>query len=144
MIQVYPMQEEDLEQVADIERKIFSLPWSKNAFYESMIRKDTIYLVAKEGQNVVGYSGIYGSFEDGEITNVAVEPAYRRQKVGKQLIEKLQEEAKKLGVTRFFLEVRESNKGAIELYKALGFKVEGIRKGFYEKPKEDALIMWKS
>lgn len=144
MIQVYPMQEEDLEQVAEIERKTFSIPWSKNAFYESMKRKDTIYLVAKEGKNVVGYSGIYCFYEDGEITNVAVEPAYRRQKVGKQLLDKLQEEAKTLGVTRFFLEVRVSNTGAIELYKTLGFREDGIRKGFYENPKEDALIMWKS
>lgn len=144
MIQVFPMKKDDLDQVTEIEREIFSLPWSRNAFIDSIMRDDTIYLVGKEDQVIVGYCGAYCSFDEAEITNVAVKKEYRRQNAGKKLVERLQEEAGKQGVTRFLLEVRASNQGAIALYESQGFRVEGVRKNFYEKPKEDALVMWKT
>lgn len=144
MIQIVQMQEKDLEQVSKIEQDIFSNPWSKKSFSDSIKRNDTIYLAAKEEETVIGYCGIYCSFDEGEITNVAVRQEYRRLKIGQKLVEKLLEEAKTKGVTRFLLEVRESNKGAIALYQTLGFQIQGIRKGFYNKPKEDAFVMWKT
>lgn len=144
MIEVFPMQEADLEQVTKIEHGIFTKPWSQNAFLDSMTRKDTIYLVAKEVGIVMGYCGGYCSFDELEITNVAVKQEYRRHNIGRRLVERLIQDANKQGVTRFLLEVRESNQGAIALYESLGFHIEGVRKNFYEKPTENALIMWKT
>lgn len=137
------MQESDLPQVAEIERQIFSVPWSLESFGESMQLEHTIYLVAEEQEKVMGYCGMYRVFNEGEIVNVAVSEEHRRQGVAKELLEQLFKESEKLKVDNFFLEVRESNEGAIALYKKLGFIEAGIRKNFYEKPRENAIFMWK-
>lgn len=137
------MQESDLAQVAEIEKQIFSLPWSLESFRESMMLEHTIYLVAEEQGKVMGYCGMYRVFNEGEIVNVAVANEYRRCGVAKELLERLFEESAALKVDNFFLEVRESNEPAITLYKKLGFIEAGIRKNFYEKPTENAIFMWK-
>ncbi len=137
------MQESDLLQVADIEKAIFSVPWSLESFRESMELEHTIYLVAEEKENIMGYCGMYRVFNEGEIVNVAVAEAYRRKKVALQLLEQLFVESSEFKVDNFFLEVRESNQPAIQLYKKLGFIEAGIRKNFYEKPRENAIFMWK-
>lgn len=137
------MQESDLLQVATIEKANFSVPWSLESFRESMKLEHTIYLVAEEDENIMGYCGMYRVFNEGEIVNVAVAEAYRRKKVASQLLEQLFVESSELKVDNFFLEVRESNQPAIQLYKKLGFTEAGIRKNFYEKPRENAIFMWK-
>lgn len=137
------MQESDLLQVAAIEKTVFSVPWSLESFRESMELEHTIYLVAEENDNIMGYCGMYRVFNEGEIVNVAVAEAYRRKKVALHLLEQLFVESSVLRVDNFFLEVRESNKPAIQLYKQLGFIEAGIRKNFYEKPRENAIFMWK-
>lgn len=137
------MQIEDLQQVCAIEKENFSLPWSEQSFLESMKKEYTIFLTALcEGQ-VAGYLGCYCIAGEGEITNVAVADAYRRKGIGGMLLEKLYEEGAGLDTREFFLEVRESNEAAIALYSRQGFIKEGIRKNFYEKPVENAVIMWK-
>lgn len=130
-------------QVAAIEKANFSVPWSMESFRESMELEHTIYLVAEENKNIMGYCGMYRVFNEGEIVNVAVAEAYRRKKVASQLLEQLFVESSELKVDNFFLEVRESNQPAIQLYKKLGFTEAGIRKNFYEKPRENAIFMWK-
>lgn len=130
-------------QVAAIEKANFSVPWSLESFCESMKLEHTIYLVAEENENIMGYCGMYRVFNEGEIVNVAVAEAYRRKKVASQLLEQLFVESSELKVDNFFLEVRESNQPAIQLYKKLGFTEAGIRKNFYEKPRENAIFMWK-
>lgn len=130
-------------QVAAIEKANFSVPWSLESFRESMKLEHTIYLVAEENENIMGYCGMYRVFNEGEIVNVAVAEAYRRKKVASQLLEQLFVESSELKVDNFFLEVRESNQPAIQLYKKLGFTEAGIRKNFYEKPRENAIFMWK-
>lgn len=140
---IKPMTIDDISQVAEIEKHIFSIPWSQNAFKESLESDNTIYIVGKEKDMVVGYAGIYLSFEEGNITNVAVNPLSRRKGIGEQLVRNILNMASKKGIRDVFLEVRETNSAAIALYEKVGFKEEGIRKSFYEKPKEDALIMWK-
>ena len=137
------MQESDLPQVAEIEKQIFSIPWSLESFRESMLLEHTIYLVAEEAETIMGYCGIYRVFNEGEIVNVAVSPEYRRRGVAKELLKRLLKESAALNVDNFFLEVRESNEAAITLYKNLGFTEAGIRKNFYEKPRENAIFMWK-
>ena len=148
------MEKRDVPQVAAIERSTFSQPWSENAFLESLENNYTYFLVAEEqvanstgdeAAVIVGYVGMYISFEEGEITNVAVAEVLRKNGVGEALIRGLLADAPKLGVTRIVLEVRVSNAPAIRLYEKCGFKEIGIRKGFYDFPKEDGSIMvWES
>lgn len=137
------MQPDDLEQVCEIEKDNFSLPWSEKSFLESMERDDTVFLVALARGEVAGYIGCYCIAGTGEITNVAVKASQRRKGIGAMLLEKLYEEGAALDTQEFFLEVRESNEAAIGLYSRQGFIKEGIRKNFYEKPLENAVIMWK-
>ena len=136
------MCQEDLEQVAAIEKKIFSEPWSREGFAASLRSPDTMYFVALQGEVIVGYCGLLRSFEEADITNVAVDVPCRRQGVARKMLEKLLEEGKAKGIERFTLEVRIGNQVAIRLYESLGFERVGVRKGFYVKPAEDALIMW--
>lgn len=134
---------DDIAQVAEIERQIFSIPWSEKTFRDSMESDNTIYIVAKENDNVAGYAGMYLSFEEGNITNVAVNPLSRRKGIGEKIVRDILNRAYEKGVRDVFLEVRETNSVAIALYEKIGFKEEGIRKNFYDKPRENALIMWK-
>ena len=134
---------DDIAQVAEIERQSFSIPWSEKAFRDSMESDNTIYIVAKENDNVAGYAGMYLSFEEGNITNVAVNPLSRRKGIGEKIVRDILNRAYEKGVRDVFLEVRETNSVAIALYEKIGFKEEGIRKNFYDKPRENALIMWK-
>ena len=137
------MQPSDLGQICKIENRNFSMPWSEKSFLESMEREDTVFLTALEGDEVIGYLGCYCIAGEGEITNVAVKETHRRKGIGGKLLEALYAEGSCLDTTEFFLEVRESNLAAIQLYSQQGFVKEGIRKNFYEKPVENAVIMWK-
>ena len=137
------MQKADLSQVCVIEKENFSLPWSEKSFEDSMGREDTVFLVALQGEMVVGYVGCYCIAGEGEITNVAVKESHRKMGIGGALLEELYKKGKSLDTTEFFLEVRKSNEAAISLYTRQGFVKEGIRKNFYEQPVEDAVIMWK-
>lgn len=142
-IMIRKMQPEDLSQICEIEKDNFSLPWFEKSFLESMERNDTVFLTALIGEEVAGYIGCYCIAGTGEITNVAVKDSFRRMGIGGLLIQKLFEEGDALDTQEFFLEVRESNEAAISLYSRQGFVKEGIRKNFYEKPVENAVIMWK-
>ncbi len=137
------MQPEDVKQVALIESQTFSIPWSEEAFFDSLALPHTIFVVAEEQGEIAGYCGMYTSFQEGEIVNVAVAEKYRRQGVAGRMLEFLFFEGLKKEVSSFFLEVRESNTAAIGLYECFGFRQIGLRKNFYEKPREHALIMWK-
>lgn len=134
------MQKQDLLAVEAIEAAVFSRPWSKQAFLQAM-QQDTLFIVAIEQNIVVGYCGMYCSFEEGEITNVAVLPQMHHQGIGRSMMRYLLAEAQKKGISRVILEVRISNHNAIHLYKSLGFENCGIRKNFYEMPKEDGMVM---
>ena len=125
------MSEGDIKQVAAIEKEIFSLPWSEKSFLDSLKNE------------IVAYCGAYISFEEADISNVAVKKNFRRKNVAENMLNKLFYECGKKGVSDITLEVRETNVPAISLYEKLGFEEAGIRKNFYEKPVENALIMWK-
>lgn len=142
-LMIREMLPEDLKTVCRIEAENFSVPWSEKSFLESMEREDTVFLTAVFDGEVVGYLGCYCIDGVGEITNVAVDAAFRCQGVGARLLEGLYEHAPVHSCQEFFLEVRESNKAAIALYTRQGFQKEGIRKNFYERPREHALILWK-
>jgi ribosomal-protein-alanine N-acetyltransferase len=144
MINISYMTEEDIEQVSEIEKATFSLPWSAQAFKDSINRTDTIYLVACEEDTIVGYCGLWNIVNEGNINNVAVALKYRGQQIGFKMLTKLIELGNEQNIEAYTLEVRKSNEAAIKLYQKLGFNNVGIRKNFYDNPKEDAIIMWLS
>lgn len=140
-MKIRPMQVSDTQSVSILEKQIFSQPWTQKGFVDALSLGTTIFLVAEENARISGYIGMYFSVDEGEITNVAVAPAERCHGVGAALIQRMIKEAEQRGIARIVLEVRVSNAGAIRLYERNGFKSCGIRKGFYEFPKEDACIM---
>lgn len=141
MIQIRKMCAADVEAVAALEKQIFSQPWSRQGFLDALERMDTIFLVADADGEVAGYIGMYMALDEGEITNVAVAPQMRCRGVGNLLVAALREEAVQRGIVCVILEVRVSNVSAIRLYEKNGFVHSGIRRGFYELPREDAYIM---
>lgn len=140
---IRPMEELDLPQAAAIEKEAITPPWSEQAFRESLGLEHTILLAAIQDGQVAGYCVCYQSFEEGEITNVAVKKELRGQGIAGKLLEKLCSYGKERGLERYILEVRAGNEPAIHLYERSGFTRVGIRKGFYEQPVEDAVIMVK-
>ncbi len=143
MVKIREMLDGDVGEVARIEEDIFSMPWSENAFREMLSQDSMVYLVADLDGQIIGGAGIRNILGEAEITNVAIKGAYRRHGYGKLLLKSLLEKGTQMGAYAFTLEVRRSNLPAIMLYKRLGFTEEGTRKNFYERPQEDALIMWK-
>ena len=137
------MREEDLEQVSRLEEETFSMPWSVSAFREMVNHPDAYYFVAVDRDRVCGTCGIRNLAGEGELTNVVIREEYRDSGLGQRLIAEALSKAQEAGMQAFTLEVRKSNAAAIHVYEKLGFVSEGIRPGFYEKPAEDAVIMWK-
>lgn len=135
------MKPEDIPEVAAIEKECFSQPWSEQGFLDCL--KDAVFFVAEE-TSIVGYIGMYVMKPEGEITNVAVTGRCRKEGKGKALLQAMQNWAKDNGIDRIVLEVRSGNKNAIRLYESHGFQKLGVRKDFYQFPREDADIMeWK-
>lgn len=133
----------DAEAVSKIEQETFSMPWSAQDFLEMTEAEYAHYYVAEKDGEIAGCCGIRNIVGEGEITNVVVAAKFRKQGIGRALMEYMLREAPKHGIGDCTLEVRVSNMPAIRLYESLGFRGEGIRPNFYEKPTEDALIMWK-
>ncbi len=141
MIAVRTMQVKDIETVAKLEEAIFSQPWSHKGFLDALNLSHTVFLVAEEDGKILGYIGMYFSMDEGEITNIAVDPVARCHGIGGMLLGEMIKEAERRSIAKIVLEVRVSNESAIRLYERHGFMKRGIRKGFYEFPKEDACIM---
>ena len=137
------MRESDLEGAARLEKRYFSVPWTREQLGESLQSGQYLFLVAEENGQVAGYAGLLRVMDEGDVTNVVVDEAYRGKGLGTRLMAALLEEGRGCGMKEFTLEVRVSNQRAIRLYESLGFVQEGTRKRFYERPVEDALIMWK-
>lgn len=135
------MSASDIDGVAALEAEIFSMPWSARGFADTLHREDVLFLVACEGENLLGYVGVYCTADEGEITNVAVAQSARRRGVGRALIGELIRALADRKIFRIVLEVRVSNEPALHLYEQEGFAVVGTRKNFYEKPTEDAYVM---
>lgn len=140
-IRIERMTEEFIPQVAAIEAEIFSTPWSGQGFADALAMDHTLFYAALAQRQVVGYCGIYLAADEGEITNVAVHPQFRRRGIAWQLLRHMATHAFTGGTDRIFLEVRKSNFAAISLYTKFGFKNVGNRRNFYQNPMEDALVM---
>lgn len=139
------MQRDDLEKVTALEAACFSMPWRYQDFEEALVNPHRVYLVAEtDNREIIGGCMLTDIAGEGEITNVAVDERFRGQKIATALLSKLLAYGfQEYGIHAYTLEVRRQNSPAIRLYENAGFRPEGIRPNFYEKPKDDAIIMWK-
>ena len=136
--------EESLRSLAALERVCFPKDfWSELSFFEALsVPACKIFaFYDKALENIVGYGVIYTAADEGDVANIAVIPEMRRKGLGKALLLKMLDEAKKTGASRMFLEVRESNESALSLYRTVGFSEIGKRRNYYINPREDAVIM---
>lgn len=142
-IEIRELQEKDIESISRIEAESFSIPWSPQDFKDLLSREYCTYLVAETEGKVVGSCGMTVICKEGNIDNVVVAEAFRGKGIAQRLLQKLIALGDAEGIEAYTLEVRVSNAAAIHVYEKLGFVSEGIRPGFYEKPAEDAMIMWR-
>ena len=143
MVVYRKMTAEDVPFISRLEEETFSMPWSADSFLEMISKEDARYYVAEEDGRLLGGCGVLMIAGEGNITNVAIAPEARNRGIGTALLRHLMAEGDREGLTAYTLEVRVSNRPAVCLYEKFGFQSAGIRPGFYEKPVEDALIMWR-
>ena len=143
MTEILPIAEEQLCAVAEIERLCFSEPWSEDSL-RMLTRDGAIGFVAVVDGKVAAYGGMLCVLDEGQITNIATHPQFRRRGLGAAIVRALSGYAENNGITSIFLEVRESNQAARSLYTAAGFEKIGMRKRFYRAPVEDAVLMRRS
>ena len=132
---------ESIPGAAELEKLCFAEPWSAKSL--ELLTNDGIGIgmVCRKDGIVCAYGGMLVAVDEGQITNIATHPDFRRMGYGRAIVESLIKYAKNNNLDSISLEVRESNRAAIDLYSSLGFKVEGKRKDFYRKPTEAALVM---
>ena len=139
---VEPMTFDDLPEVHRIERASFTSPWPEHA-YKSELESNRLahYLVARVGDQLIGYGGMWLMVDEAHITTFAIHPAWRRQHIGERLLLAFLDLAVDRGAHEATLEVRLSNLAARRLYEKYGFRPVGLRPRYYSDDNEDALIM---
>ena len=142
-MKIIPMNESHVAQVAALEKRCFSDPWSENSVASELENPLSLWLIAEEDGAVCGYVGSQTVLDETDMMNIAVHPDCRRKGIAAALIAELVSRLKARGSRILRLEVRESNLPAIALYKAMGFTQLGLRKNYYRNPKENALILGK-
>ena len=140
---ILEMNASHVAQVAELEKKCFSDPWSEKSIAGELDNKLAYWLVAVEGDFVAGYVGSQTVCGETDMMNIAVHPDYRRRGIAEALVNALVEDLKKQESHCLTLEVRASNEAAQKLYEKLGFAQVGLRKNYYRNPREDALILRK-
>jgi ribosomal-protein-alanine N-acetyltransferase len=136
------LRSDDLLRVSQIEHAVFSDPWTRRAFGDALLMPH-VGAFAAEGEEgtLIGYGLCSAAADQGEILNLAVDPAARRRGTGRLLLDAMVAWLEDRGVSRVYLEVRPSNAAAVELYRRAGFRPAGKRRGYYRAPPEDALTM---
>ena len=139
---IIPMTNEHLDEIAELERRCFSDPWSRQMLVEHM-KNDCAATIVAQGEDgtVLGYAGLLTVLDEAYITNIAVRPEYRRQGVASQLLDVFTRFAEGNHMAFLTLEVRDTNAAARALYAKHGYEEVGRRKNYYDHPKEDAIIM---
>jgi len=142
-ITIQRMTQDDIEEIARLEKLCFSDPWVEQSFREELKHRFSLPLVVKSGQTILGYMCLWHIDDQMEIANFAVSPDFRGRGIGRQMMAEVLREADQRGCTSLILSVRESNLPAIRLYTSHGFVEIHRRKGYYREPAEDAIIMVK-
>ena len=135
------IKETDVESVAKMEKLYFTDAWSEKSILETMQQAQAFVLVAEENEEIIGYCIVYFALDEAEIARIAVDASRRKQGVGQELLRATCRVGIQQGIERLLLDVRESNSAALNLYRSFGFAEDGIRKNFYENPKEHAVLM---
>ena len=140
--EIVPMDRSHIPQIAALEKECFSMPWSENMLEDALFDPQACFIVAEDGEagNVLGYAGLHAILDEGYIDNVAVAPDARRHGVASALLEVFCRFGE-VNLAFLTLEVRKSNAAAIALYEKFGFQRAGLRPGYYQHPREDAVIM---
>ena len=142
-----PMLADDLDAVLAIEHKSFSMPWTDAMFLSEMRQGPNSQLLVarleKRPTTIVGYVGYRAVLDEMHVMIVAVAPAWRRRGIAQRMLSEAMEQARQADCARAILEVRASNVGAQQLYYRLGFAPVGVRPKYYQRPSEDALILWR-
>ncbi|MBU3700605.1 MAG: ribosomal-protein-alanine N-acetyltransferase [Acidimicrobiia bacterium] len=137
-----PMRRRHLRAVLQIEERTSTTPWSLGLFLAECRREERLYLVALDGTRVVGFAGMLFVAGEGHITTIAVDPDRHGERIGTRLLLGLLRGAVALDAAAVTLEVRASNGAALALYRRFGFAPAGVRKDYYSRPVEDALVLW--
>ena len=140
-LKIEKMTSSHIEEIAKLEKECFSSPWSEAGLKSELDNNFAHFFVAFSDEKIAGYIGSHNVLGEVYITNVAVFSEFRRNGIGKTLVEFLVDEMKAENADFVTLEVRKSNLNAISLYEKCGFEKVGERKNFYEKPAEDAILM---
>ncbi|WP_299994774.1 ribosomal protein S18-alanine N-acetyltransferase [uncultured Clostridium sp.] len=139
------MKDVHINGVYNLSKECFAIPWTLDSITNELNNPLAKYIIAEdlETNEVIGFVGVWIVAGEGDITNIAVNPKYRKHGVASNLLLNLLDICKSLNCNDITLEVRESNIPAQNLYKKFDFKEEGIRKGYYSDNGENAIIMWK-
>jgi len=139
---IVSMTVDHLDEIAELERRCFSDPWSRRMLAEHLENQCAATIVARgEDGTILGYAGLLTVLDEGYITNIAVRPEYRRQGIASQLLDVFTRFAQGNNMAFLTLEVRDANTAARALYAKHGYEEVGRRKNYYEHPREDAIIM---
>jgi len=135
----------DLDTILEIEQASFVNPWTREMYLAELENRGVsyCYVVRNALQRVVGFCSFWRVLDELHINNLAVAPEHRGAGAGTALLHAVLREGARMGARRATLEVRQSNEAARRLYERLGFSVAGVRRGYYTKPVEDALVLWK-
>ena len=136
------MNEKDIVTVYEIERKVFPIPWTRKSFFNELENRNfNLSIVAVVDSKIVGYIISYLIHDEVHICNVAVDPDFRRRQIGEIMVWGTLKICEEYNIEFAHLEVRKSNDAAIKLYKKFGFEIVGLRKNYYVRENEDALLM---
>jgi len=136
------MTKEDLPEVMRMERECFASPWTKRMFKDELESPVSRIILARgEEGALMGFVCLWVILDEAHILNVAVKKRYRRQGIGRALVLEALRRARELGARMADLEVRSRNTAALRLYEGLGFRLVGFRKGYYDRPDDDAALM---
>ena len=155
MLKIQRAEKTELSEIAALESKIFSDAWSEKSLEETWNQKNAEIFTARyrmeesdesiekpeESNKIAGYVIFYYVLDEGEIARIAVSPEARRQKTATRIYQRLEKFCEEKEITKIMLEVRESNEAARAFYSRCGFKEDGIRKNYYDTPKENAVLM---
>ena len=134
----------DIDKIVALEQELFSSPWDKEAFYYELEKNAfSTILVLEDELEIIGYIGMWLLGDQTQITTLGIKKAYQGNGYAKKLMDKCEEITKMMGYANINLEVRISNQRAIRLYEKCGFKIEAIRKNYYQDNHEDAYLMIK-
>ena len=132
----------DANRIAQLEQICFTMPWSRDAVIDDLNNNIAHYLVFELDGQVIAYAGMWLIIDEAHITNIAVDPAFRRRGLGKTMMLALAKEAVRKGASMMTLECRVSNIAAQKMYRNLGFDICGMREKYYHDNGEDAYVMW--